>query len=56
AGAQAQDQRWIATPARAVRDAARWIVVGRPIRGASDPAAAAASIRREMAAAFDGVA
>jgi len=32
------------TPAEAVAAGADWIVVGRPVTGASDPAAAAAAI------------
>ncbi|MDO5537629.1 MAG: orotidine 5'-phosphate decarboxylase / HUMPS family protein, partial [Desulfovibrionaceae bacterium] len=36
-------------PAMAVRDGADYLVVGRPITRAADPAAAAASILEEMA-------
>ena len=44
AGAAAQDQARVATPADAVRAGADYIVVGRPITEAPDPAAAARSI------------
>jgi len=48
AGADAGDQRRIATPAAAIRAGADYLVVGRPITGAPDPAAAAAAILREL--------
>lgn len=44
AGSAAGDQARVATPAEAVASGADWIVVGRPITGAPDPAAAAAAI------------
>ena len=44
----AGDQKRIATPARAVRSGADYIVVGRPVTGADDPAAAARKIISEM--------
>ena len=48
AGASVGDQKRVATPADAVRDGATHLVVGRPILGADDPAAAARAIRAEM--------
>ena len=48
AGAAVGDQKRVATPADAVRDGATHLVVGRPILGAEDPAAAARAIRAEM--------
>ena len=50
AGGSADDQARIATPAVAVRAGADYLVVGRPITGAADPAAAAAAILAEMPA------
>lgn len=44
AGSDPGDQARVATPAEAVMDGADWIVVGRPITGAADPAAAARAI------------
>jgi orotidine-5'-phosphate decarboxylase len=56
AGAQshnsAADQKRIATPADALRNGASFLVVGRPITQAPDPAAAAEAILEEMAAAL----
>jgi orotidine-5'-phosphate decarboxylase len=49
AGAAIGDQKRIATPAAALAAGADYLVVGRPITQASDPAAAAQSILREMA-------
>ncbi|MBK9031763.1 MAG: orotidine-5'-phosphate decarboxylase [Myxococcales bacterium] len=51
AGAAAGDQQRIATPASARRDGSDLIVVGRPIRDAADPAAAARAIVAELEAA-----
>jgi len=48
--AGSQDQSRIITPAQAVAAGADLIVVGRPIRDAKDPQAAAARILEEMAA------
>jgi orotidine-5'-phosphate decarboxylase len=50
AGSAAGDQARTATPAEAVAAGADWIVVGRPITGAADPAAAAAAIAAELPA------
>lgn len=48
AGSAAGDQARTATPAEAVEAGADWIVVGRPITGAADPAAAAAAIAASL--------
>jgi orotidine-5'-phosphate decarboxylase len=52
AGSGAGDQRRIATPADALRAGASYLVVGRPITAAPNPAQAAQSILEEMAAAL----
>ena len=44
AGASTDDQVRIATPEQAIADGADLLVIGRPITGAADPAAAAAAI------------
>lgn len=51
AGAAAADQARIAAPADAIRAGADYLVVGRPITEAEDPAAAAEQIAREIEAA-----
>ena len=51
AGAAVGDQKRIATPADALRRGASYLVVGRPITQAVDPAAAAEAVLKEMAAA-----
>jgi orotidine-5'-phosphate decarboxylase len=51
AGAAAGDQKRIATPAEAIRSGADYIVVGRQITRAADPAAEAARILEEIARA-----
>jgi orotidine-5'-phosphate decarboxylase len=52
AGASIGDQKRIATPADALRDGASYLVVGRPITQALDPAEAAEAILRQMAEAL----
>jgi orotidine-5'-phosphate decarboxylase len=42
------DQKRVVTPARAVTDGADYLVIGRPIRDAADPAAAADRIAEEI--------
>jgi orotidine-5'-phosphate decarboxylase len=49
AGTDANDQSRIATPRAAARAGAHYLVVGRPITAAPDPAAAARAILTEMA-------
>jgi orotidine-5'-phosphate decarboxylase len=44
ASAAKGDQKRVATPEQAIADGADWVVVGRPIRDASDPLAAARAI------------
>jgi len=48
------DQQRVMTPYQAIRDGADYLVVGRPIRTASDPAAAAESIQSEIVRALSG--
>ena len=52
AGSDAGDQKRIATPAETLRLGASYLVVGRPISQAADPAAAAIAILKEMATAL----
>jgi orotidine-5'-phosphate decarboxylase len=47
-----QDQKRVTTPARAIEDGADLLVVGRPIRDAADPLAAARSVVAEIQAAM----
>jgi len=49
AGAAVGDQARVMTPRAAVAAGADWIVVGRPITGAADPATAAAAIAADLA-------
>ncbi len=49
AGASLDDQRRVATPARAIADGADLLVIGRPITGAADRRAAAEAIAAELA-------
>ena len=46
------DQQRVMTPANAIRDGADYLVVGRPIRDAADPRAAAETIQQQIAAAL----
>jgi orotidine-5'-phosphate decarboxylase len=48
AGADTHDQARVATPQQALADGADLLVIGRPITGAPDPAAAAAQIASEL--------
>jgi orotidine-5'-phosphate decarboxylase len=48
AGAATGDQKRVATPSSAIGDGADLLVVGRPIRDAADPAAAARAIGAEI--------
>ena len=54
AGGDAADQKRVVDVAQAFRNGADYIVVGRPIRDAKDPAAAAASIQQTIAGVFPG--
>jgi orotidine-5'-phosphate decarboxylase len=48
-GPSIDDQKRVGTPGDAIRAGSSLLVVGRPIRDASDPSVAAASIEREIA-------
>jgi len=50
AGGDDEDQKRVATPARAMADGAHYLVIGRPITRAADPAAALAAIAAEISA------
>jgi len=52
ADTNADDQQRIATPGRAIRDGADYLVIGRPIRDAADPEATITAIRQEISAAL----
>lgn len=52
AGADVGDQKRVMTPANAIADGATHLVVGRPIRNADDPAAAADAIVQQIASAL----
>jgi len=52
AGTEVGDQKRIARPAEALRTGASYLVVGRPITQAADPAKATEEIVREMASAI----
>jgi len=47
-GSDAQDQARVATPQEALRNGADLLVVGRPITGAADPGAAAATLAADL--------
>lgn len=49
------DQQRVMTPFRAIRDGADYLVVGRPIRTANDPKAAAEAIQQDIAQALKSV-
>jgi orotidine-5'-phosphate decarboxylase len=52
AGVAADDQKRVATPAQAIADGADLLVVGRPIRDATDPLAAARGVVMEIEGAL----
>ena len=52
AGSAAQDQKRVMTPQEAIAGGASYLVIGRPIMQADDPAAAARSIAAELAPAL----
>lgn len=52
AGASLDDQARVATPAAAIADGATWLVIGRAVTAASDPAAAAAAVHAEVSDAL----
>lgn len=47
------DQQRVMTPFQAIRDGADYLVVGRPIRTATDPASAAEAIQEDIARALE---
>jgi orotidine-5'-phosphate decarboxylase len=53
AGSAVADQKRIATPAEALRGGASYLVIGRPVTQAPDPAEAAEAILQEMAQALE---
>jgi orotidine-5'-phosphate decarboxylase len=52
-GVNADDQSRIVTPAMAIRRGADYLVIGRPIRDADDPRAAALAIAGEIQGALE---
>lgn len=48
AGAEAGDQKRVMTPRQAIEAGADWLVIGRPITGAGNPAAAARDMLQEL--------
>jgi orotidine-5'-phosphate decarboxylase len=55
AGSAAGDQKRVGTPAEAVKAGAGYLVVGRPIRDATDPVAACKDIAAEIATVDDAL-
>jgi orotidine-5'-phosphate decarboxylase len=53
AGEDVDDHARSTTPTQTIAAGADYLVIGRPIRAAADPAAAAAAVLSEMQAAFD---
>jgi len=53
AGMGVDDHARVTTPTQTIAAGADYLVIGRPIRDAADPAVAAAAILREMQEAFD---
>jgi orotidine-5'-phosphate decarboxylase len=51
AGVDCNDQQRVATPGRAIADGADYLVIGRPIRDAANPAACIAAIQQDIAMA-----
>jgi orotidine-5'-phosphate decarboxylase len=54
AGTALDDQARVATPAAAIANGATWLVVGRAVTAAADPASAAAAVHDEVAGALTG--
>jgi orotidine-5'-phosphate decarboxylase len=52
-GTDVNDQARVATPETAMRDGATWLVIGRAVTGAPDPAAAAAGIADSVRAVLE---
>lgn len=52
-GADVGDQQRITTPSDAVKGGTDYLVIGRPITGAADPAAALQTILKEMSSSYD---
>ncbi len=55
AGSAVHDQKRFATPAKAIRDGADYVGVGRAITQAADPLAAAEAVAREVAEALKSI-
>jgi len=50
---ESDDQKRIMTPGRAISNGSDFLVIGRPIRDAADPVAAAEAIAGEIASALE---